>query len=96
MSLDVLMYSGINAEYYTIENIYEEDAIFFRENGIRISMWQEMEDSSPCFVVNAEIDMSHTTDTGDSLVEVTEKHNGRSCKDTLKSVREKCEGILAG
>ena len=96
MSLDVLMIFDSGAEYHTIENIDDDDAIFFRENAVRISMWQEEGgrddgDSSPSFVVKAELDIQN--DDGD-IVEVIERDNGRSCNQVLKSVRNKCEEII--
>lgn len=77
------------AEVLEIQNVYQEDAEFFENNNIRISM----EELAGQFVVYAGTGME---DECGEPIEFVELSLGRSCQEVLKILREKCETLMRG
>lgn len=88
--MDVTLYMRPHGHTKVIDcaNVRSEDEQFFKERGIKLSM----EDLGTEFVVYA--DIGKTTEDGepDELVELSA---GRTCEDTLFSLRQQCEEALS-
>lgn len=95
--LKATVYVRPNADKHTVSvnNVYEDDARFFIDNGIELSFEQidgmsngvETKDDHE-FVVYACIPSNDDEDDTNELLVLAQ---GRSCEDTLKELRNICE-----
>lgn len=84
--LNVLMYQRPTGErkYVDIKNVYPEDAKWFNDNNIKVSMEPDAtEGNYICYA-----------DYGDPENEAIEFSLGKNCEDTLHALRETTEHLL--
>jgi len=72
----------------SISAVYPQDAEFFKSNNIKVSL----EEIAPLnYAAYADMGSTHNNGEPDEIVAIS---FGRSCEDTLKELREKCEDAL--
>lgn len=85
--MKVNIYTGGEGKFIVcdISNVYPTDDEFFTKSNIEVSM----EELNGEFIVYATL-LDHKDEEGDPE-ELIEFANGRTCEETLKSLRKKCQ-----